>query len=306
MTRLILIGMLLFTVGCSYTGEATQVWVYDSSGEFCLGGQSAETLGNLLDDVGYDRKRHEGGTGSLVNGRLLERLHYLATFPARLVMLTNEAERRLMSPDPVHEQQIGKPHHLAPDAAREEVVRLLDSPSAARRLYGLALLGEKGIGPHGGRAQQLLSDRNISVRSEAARLMGQYRFAPAVGALQKMAVEDSDEFNRIGAMLSLEKIGGRRSLPFLHRLARKASSAFVRAKACGILGRYREARTIGTLVTCLQRDDEWLVRDEAAGSLSKITRIAIPRSAYREPKNLGELLLQLRAWCHARRIDVLF
>jgi len=305
MIKLLMCLFLLLGAGCGYMGEVTQVWVPDTGGVARADSITAETLDKLLDQVGYAKER-EAPHDPLIHGRLIQRLQYLATFPTRLVMLTNLAEQRIMSPNPVSEAQIGRLPELPADEAREEIAALLVSSSAARRLYGLALLGEQGIGLHGAQVTELLADENISVRNEVARLVGKVRYTPAIGGLQQMALSDPDEFNRISAMLALEQISGRKSLKFLRRLARDSASPFVRAKACSVLAGYPEARTLKALVNRLQQDSEWLVRDEAAGALHRLTRIPIPRSAYREPRKLGQLLTRLRAWCRENKLDALF
>lgn len=295
--------MLLLTVGaCGYPG--VRLWDPAPGGppqQHPGRSRAAELLDRQLNLVGYGATGPGRSVDLLSDDLLADRLAYWLTFPYTLVGEANRAEEQ-MSPDPVLEEAIGRGAAPDPEALSRELTSLLDSADPAQRLYGLARL--RRIGAHAGRLTELLADPASMVRCQAARTVGRLGCADAVPALRRMIRDDPEPLNRLTALETLAAMDRPGELPFLIELARLASSPFVRAKACELIAGHRDPRVVEALVERLDLDDEWLVRDEAASGLQRLTRLDLDAARWAEPAGRRQQLGRLQRWCDEQRIEV--
>ena len=80
-----------------------------------------------------------------------------------------------------------------------------------------------------------LEDKNIGIRTSAAQLLGERKVTEAVEPLIKMLKSEKKYGARIMAALALHKIGDKRALPALKKVAKCDKCKSVRIVATGII-----------------------------------------------------------------------
>lgn len=145
-------------------------------------------------------------------------------------------------------------------------------------------------------------DGTISVRSWAARKLGQLRAREAVVPLSRL-IADRDEGVRVTAIVALGSIGDDKAATILRSILTHGASVVMRRVAAEELGRIRDPRAKGALMALLSETDQGLRRSAAVslaafGDLSLLPRI---EEAVRHESFLTRRRIRRLASVHARR-----
>ncbi len=105
-------------------------------------------------------------------------------------------------------------------------------------VVGLTFAGE--VDQYDKNLINVLDDENVGIRSSAAQLLGDRKVEAAVDPLINMVKTEKNPSARIVAAVALFKIGDRKAIPVLKKLAQRDNNRTVRRVASGLVNKFEE------------------------------------------------------------------